>query len=71
MIPLLQEYRTKCPSIDLHARGDVIFPSPVFPSPELYEALEEYDCKYAIRLKLNPILIRNASDADEALYNAT
>ena len=66
MIPLLQEYRTKYPSMPLYLRGDS-----GFASPDLYEACEENDCKYAIRLKLNATLIRYAQDAEEALYRAT
>ena len=66
MIPLLQEYRTKYPSLPLYLRGDSGFASPV-----LYETCEENDCKYAIRLKQNQTLIRYAADADEALYRAT
>ena len=42
-----------------------------FASPDLYEVCEENDCKYAIRLKQNPTLIRYAQDAEEALYRAT
>lgn len=66
MIPLMQEYRAKYPSMPLYLRGDS-----GFASPDLYEACEENDCKYAIRLKLNPALLRYAQDADEALYRAT
>ena len=66
MIPLMQEYRMKYPSLPLYLRGDS-----GFASPGLYKACEENDCKYAIRLKLNSTLIKYASDADEALYRAT
>ena len=66
MIPLMSEYRTKYPSMPLYLRGDS-----GFASPELYEACEEYDCKYAIRLKLNNTLRKYAADADDALYRAT
>ena len=66
MIPLLTEYRTKYPAMPLYLRGDS-----GFAAPEIYEACEENDCKYAIRLKQNQTLIRYASDADEALYRAT
>ena len=66
MIPLMQEYRTKYPSMPLYLRGDS-----GFASPDLYEACEENDCKYAFRLKLNTSLIRYAQDAEEALYRAT
>ena len=66
MIPLMQEYREKYPSMPLYLRGDS-----GFASPELYEACEENDCKYAIRLKQNSTLIKYAADADDALYRAT
>ena len=66
MIPLLQEYRKKYPSMPIYLRGDS-----GFASPDLYEACEENDCKYAIRLKLNSTLLRYAEDTDDALYRAT
>ncbi len=66
MTPLLQEYRTKHPSLPLYLRGDS-----GFASPEVYEACEENDCKYAIRLKLNKTLLALAEDEAEALLKAT
>ena len=66
MIPLMQEYRRKYPAMPLYLRGDS-----GFASPSLYEACEENDCKYAIRLKVNPSLMKYAEDEDEALYRAT
>ncbi len=66
MIPLMQEYRTKYPSLPLYLRGDS-----GFASPNLYKACEENDCKYAIRLKQNTTLMKYAEDADEALSRAT
>ena len=48
MVPLMQEYRKEYPSTPLYLRGDS-----GFASPDLYEACEENDCKYAIRLKQN------------------
>lgn len=66
MIPLMQEYRQKHPSLPLYLRGDS-----GFAAPELYEACEDNDCKYAIRLKENNILLELCSDADAALYRAT
>ena len=65
MIPLLLEYRTKYPSLPLYLRGDSSFAS-----PDIYEVCEKNDCKYAICLKLNPALIKNTADANEALYHA-
>ena len=66
MIPLLQEYRKKYPSMPLFLRGDS-----GFATPKLYDACEDNDCKYAIRLKQNATLIRYAADEDKALYRAT
>ncbi len=66
MAPLMQEYRTKYPSMALYLRGDS-----GFSFPDLYKACEENDCKYAIRLKQNSTLLKYAADADEALYRAT
>ena len=66
MIPLLQEYRTKFPSLPLYLRGDS-----GFASPKLYEACEENDCKYAIRLKINKTLIALAENEAESLRQAT
>ena len=66
MIPLLQEYRSKYPSLPLYLRGDS-----GFATPELYEACEENDCKYAIRLKQNKTLISLASDKANELQEAT
>lgn len=65
MIPLMQEYR-KYPSLPLYLRGDSGFASPV-----LYDACEENDCCYAIRLKDNKALRKYAADADAALTRAT
>ena len=66
MTPLVRGYREKHPSLPLYLRGDS-----GFASPALYEACEENDCKYAIRLKNNAALQSHAGDADEALYRAT
>ena len=66
MQPLLKEYRQKYPEIPLYARGDS-----GFAAPELYQAFEANDCKYAIRLKENKTLLSLVADADEDLYRAT
>ena len=66
LIPLMQEYRTKYPSMSLYMRGDS-----GFAAPSLYEACENNDCKYAIRLKQNATLVKYAADEDQALYRAT
>lgn len=66
MISLLQEYRAKYPSMLLYMRGDS-----GFAAPSLYEACEDNDCKYAIRLKQNSTLIKYASDAEQSLSRVT
>ncbi|MDE7432013.1 MAG: IS1380 family transposase [Lachnospiraceae bacterium] len=66
MESLLKEFKEDFPDIPLYLRGDS-----GFASPELYEALEGKDCKYAIRLKENKTLIRLAEEEDQALYRAT
>ncbi len=66
MIPLMKEYRTYDQSLPFYLRGDS-----GFASPDFYEACEENDCLYAIRLKQNGTLVEMAADADEALYRAT
>lgn len=66
MIPLMREYRAKYPSLPLYLRGN-----DGFASPDLYEACEENDCKYTIRLKDNAALRKLAADTDEALSRAT
>ncbi len=63
---LPEEFREDFPGIPLYLRGDS-----GFASPELYEVLEEKDCKYAIRLKENRTLVRLAEGEDQALYRAT
>lgn len=50
----------------LYNRGDSSFAS-----PDLYEAYEDNDCEYAIRLEEISKLRKFASDADQALYRAT
>ena len=66
MIPMLQEYRAKYPSLPLYLRGDS-----GFASPDLYKACEDNDCKYAIRLKQNQTLIEYVADADAALFRVS
>ena len=65
MTPLIQDYRSKYPSLPLYLRGDS-----GFATPELYEACEENDCKYAIRLKGNSTLRGLCADKEEALCRA-
>ena len=65
MEPLLKELREDCPGTELLLRADS-----GFATPELYEVLEEHDCRYAIRLKQNAALTRLAAGEDEALTRA-
>ena len=66
MLPLLQEYRTKYPSLALYLRGDS-----GFASPDLYKVCEDNDCKYAIRLKINKTLLALAEDKADNLRRTT
>lgn len=66
MLPLLQEFRTRYPSLPLYLRGDS-----GFATPELYKTCEDNDCKYAIRLKVNKTLLALAEDSAEELRKAT
>ena len=66
MLPLLQEFRTRYPSLPLYLRGDS-----GFASPELYETCEDNECNYAIRLKVNKTLLTLAEDSAEELRRAT
>ena len=65
MEPLLQEFRTRYPSIQRYLRGDS-----GFAAPEVYEICEKNNCRYAIRLKENAKLRELAADADDALTRA-
>lgn len=66
MKSLLDEFIEDYPDISLYLRGDS-----GFASPDLYEVLEEKDCKYAIRLKENAKLLELAEAENQALYRAT
>ena len=61
--PVLKDCREQYPEIKLYARGDS-----GFAAPEIYEVLEEYGCKYMIRLKDNPRLRKMLEDKDAELY---
>jgi len=63
---LLDEFIEDFPGIPLYLRGDS-----GFATPDLYEVLEEKDCKYAIRLKENAKLRELAEMENQALYRAT
>ena len=66
MKSLLDEFICDFPDMPLYLRGDS-----GFASPDLYEVLEDKNCKYAIRLKENAKLRELAEDENQALYRAT
>ena len=66
MEPLLAEYRQRVPSMDLTLRGDS-----GFAVPQLYDQLEQQGVSYAIRLKDNAILRREAQWLEEKLNERT
>lgn len=66
MKSLLDEFLCDFPDMPLYLRGDS-----GFASPDLYEVLEDKDCKYAIRQKENAILRKLAEEENQALYRAT
>lgn len=66
MKSLLDEFTDDFPDMPLYLRGDS-----GFASPDLYEALEDKNCKYAIRLKENAKLRELAEDENQVLYRAT
>ena len=66
MKSLLDEFICDFPNMPLYLRGDS-----GFASPDLYEVLEDKNCKYAIRLKENAKLRELAEDENQALYRAT
>lgn len=66
MKSLLEEFIEDFPGMPLYLRGDS-----GFASPDLYEVLEDKNCKYVIRLKENAALRKLAEEEDTALYRAT
>ena len=62
----LDEFVEYFPDMPLFLRGDS-----GFASPDLYEVLEDNNCKYAIRLKENAKLRELAEEENQALYRAT
>ena len=66
MKSLLEEFADDFPDMPLYLRGDS-----GFASPDLYEVLEDKNCKYAIRLKENARLRELAEEENQALYRAT
>ncbi len=65
MKSLLDEFLCDFQDIPLYFRGDS-----GFASPDLYEVLEDKNCKYAIRLKENAKLRALAEEENQALYHA-
>jgi len=66
MQPLFDEYLNLYPGTNLFARGDS-----GFAVPELFEQCETNGTSYAIRLKDNAVLHKNASYLDDDLHNIT
>ena len=66
MKSLLDEFLCDFPDLPLYFRGDSSFAS-----PDLYEVLEDKNCKYAIQLKENAKLRELAEEENRALYRAT
>lgn len=60
------EFIDDFPDMPLYLRSDS-----GFASPDLYEVLEDKNCKYAIRLKENTKLRELAEDENQVLYRAT
>lgn len=59
---LLKELEEDCPDTELVFRGDS-----GFATPQLYDVLEQHNCKYAIRLKQNRKLMDEIAEDDELL----
>ena len=64
--PLLKEYIDQYPDIDIYLRGDS-----GFAVPDLYGLLEQNGCSYAIRLKANNTLYKEASHLADELNDLT
>ena len=65
MESLLDEFLCDFPDLPLYLRGDS-----GFASPDLYEVLEDKNCRYAVRLKENTKLREFAEEENQALYRA-
>lgn len=63
---LLDDFLYDFPDLPLYLRGDS-----GFSSPDLYEILENKNCKYAIQLKENAKLRELAEKENRTLYQAT
>ncbi|WKY46426.1 IS1380 family transposase [Eubacteriaceae bacterium ES3] len=65
MQPLLDEYFTEYPDIELYLRGDS-----GFATPDLYKQCETNGVSYAIRLKANSVLNDKAKHLDHEIFEA-
>ncbi len=66
MKPLMEEYLTNYPETALFLRGDA-----GFATDELYSLCETHGTSYAIRMKVNAVLKKLASELDSELYDLT
>ena len=66
MQPLFDEFLEKYPDTHLFLRGDS-----GFASPDLYKACETNGTSYAIRLKQNSILVKEAKFLEDELFDKT
>lgn len=61
--PILENLRSRYPSLKIRLRGDS-----GFATPEMYDACEANNAEYAIRLKENPILRELVTEDESRLY---
>ena len=66
MEPVFHEFTVDYPFTNLFVRGDS-----GYAAPELYMACEKYGAQYAIRLKANQVLYKEAGALDQQLYEQT
>lgn len=66
MEPVFHEFTVDYPFTNLFVRGDS-----GYAAPELYMACEKYGAQYAIRLKANQVLYKEAGVLDQQLYEQT
>lgn len=66
MEPVFHEFTVDYPFTNLFVRGDS-----GYAAPKLYMACEKYGAQYAIRLKANQVLYKEAGVLDQQLYEQT
>lgn len=66
MEPVFHEFTVDYPFTNLFVRGDS-----GYAAPELYMACEKYGAQYAIRLKADQVLYKEAGALDQQLYEQT